>query len=84
MKRSPTLDPHFGWLTGWKAISAYMGVHVQTIRNVFLPHGLPIRRSPVGTPIAIPSELDRWLTLFDENVRKIKGKKSQDQGATEA
>ena len=75
MKRPPALDPHYGWLVGWKAITAYMGVHVQTIRNDYIPHGLPIRRSPGGTPIAMPHELDRWLTLFDDNVRRIKGKK---------
>ena len=59
-----------GWLTGWKAIAEYVGLHVQTCKRYKKRYSMPISYLPGGTPVAIPYELDEWLI----SLRKLKQK----------
>jgi hypothetical protein len=54
-----------GWLTGWKAISKYVGKHERTCKRYRKRYSLPIKKDPGGRPIAIPYELDEWLINFN-------------------
>jgi hypothetical protein len=59
-----------GWIVGWPNISAYIGFSIRTTKTYHYKYHMPVRRSPGQKPIAIPWELDRWLTLFDEELKR--------------
>ena len=50
-----------GWLTGWKAIADYMGMHSETAKYYALRDGMPIKRTPAGRPVSTPELLDDWV-----------------------
>lgn len=58
-----------GWLTGWKQIAKYIDRTTKTAKRYHKKHGMTVRRSPGGKPIALTYELDKWLIYFDE-IRK--------------
>lgn len=49
------------WLTGWKEIARYLGVHEQTAIKWWKHDGMPVFNTPGGLKAAIPELLDRWL-----------------------
>ena len=55
-----------GWLTGWKRIARYIGKSVRTAKRYHYQYGMPVRRGPGKSPIALEYELDSWLVKFDE------------------
>ena len=54
-----------GWLTGWKEISAYVGLHIKTCKRYKKKYSLPVSYLPGGTPVCLPAELDEWLKAFN-------------------
>ena len=62
-----------GWLTGWKDIAKYIGLHPRTCKRYKKKYSLPVRYLPGGTPVSLPLELDQWLIHFSA----IKNKKSE-------
>ena len=61
-----------GWLTGWKAISKYVGRSIKTTKKYHNRYSMPVHSGPGGAPMAIPSELDLWLIAFSERRKKMK------------
>lgn len=59
-----------GWLTGWKQISAYVGVCIKTAQAYHTDFGMPVRRGPNRNPFALKGELDQWLIEYDERRKK--------------
>ncbi len=55
-----------GWLTGWKEIARYVGLHVRTCRRYKKRYAFPVKYLPGGTPVCLPPELDAWITAFNE------------------
>jgi len=62
-----------GWLTGWKEIAGYISQTIKTAKKYHKKYGMTIRRGPGGKPIALPSELDKWLIKFDDLKKTKKG-----------
>lgn len=60
-----------GFLTGWKAISAFLGVSVQTAKKYFKRYHMPVCRLPGGTPVAMPHELRIWVGAASDNLKAI-------------
>ena len=58
-----------GWLTGWKAIAKYLGVHEETAMRWAKEEGMPVFDAPGGLKVAISELLDRWL--IKSNKKKI-------------
>lgn len=63
IKKHPPKYP--GWLTGWKAICAYIGRCQDTAETYAREYGMPILRDPGGAILALPSEIDRWIREFN-------------------
>lgn len=61
-----------GWLTGWKEIAAYIGLHINTCKKYRKKYSMPVRYLPGGTPACLPYELDQWLIAFDEIKNQVK------------
>jgi len=59
-----------GWLTGWKTIARYIGRHPNTAKKYHLKYGMPVRRDPGNTAVALKHELDGWLVRFNELVKR--------------
>ena len=59
-----------GWLTGWKTIARYIGSHPNTARKYHRKYGMPVRRDPGNTAVALKHELDGWLVRFNDLVKK--------------
>jgi hypothetical protein len=59
-----------GWLTGWKEISQYVGLHIRTCKRYKKKYSLPVKHLPGGTPVSLPYELDQWLINFDDLKKK--------------
>lgn len=55
-----------GWLTGWKEIAKYCGLHERTCRRYKKKYSFPVKHLPGGTPVALHYELDQWLIAFTE------------------
>ena len=55
-----------GWLPGWKRIARYIRMSISTAKRYHYDYGMPVKRGPRGTPIALPGEVDGWLVTFDE------------------
>ena len=63
-----------GWLTGWKDIAAYVGLHIRTCKRYKKKYSLPVRSLPAdkrGKPIALKYELDQWLIDFSNIKNKL-------------
>lgn len=58
-----------GWLTGWKMISRYVGLHKRTCQRYTKRYKMPVNFLPGGTPVAVSMELDEWLRVFS-NIKK--------------
>lgn len=56
-----------GWLTGWKSISAYVGLHVHTCKKYKKRYSFPVKYLPGGTPVCLPYELDQWIVAFNKS-----------------
>lgn len=52
------------WLKGRKDIGNHMNVCWDTVRRWRRKYGCPVHVAPGGRPIALASELDRWLISF--------------------
>lgn len=52
------------WLKGRKDICGHMNVCWETVRKWVRDYGCPIHVMPGGRPVALPSELDRWIASF--------------------
>ncbi len=57
-----------GWLSGWKSISNFFQVCVDTAKKYEREYGLPIRRDPGGGPVLIKKDALDWMTKV--NTRK--------------
>ena len=64
------LHPENGWLVGWQKIAAYIGKTVKTAKRYHKLYGMPVRRDPGSTAVALEYELDRWLIEFDDLVKR--------------
>lgn len=64
-----------GWLTGWKAIAARIGLSIRTAKRYHFDFGMPVYRTPTGKPTALTEEVERWLVEFDKLRKKRKGAK---------
>jgi len=62
-----------GWLSGWKTIARYIGKHPNTARKYHRKYGMPVRRDPGNTAVALKHELDGWLVRYHELVKKYGG-----------
>lgn len=71
------IDHMEGFLTGWKAISAFLGVSTRTAKRYFHGHHLPIHRLPGGTPTGMPHELRIWLAGAPKYLKTLKKQRQQ-------
>ena len=55
-----------GWLSGWKAIARYINRSIRTAKRYHYQYGMPVRRLPGQSRVALPFELNSWLVKFDE------------------
>lgn len=53
-----------GWLTGWKQISDYTQLSKSTCKRYRKKYSMPVNYLPGGDVVALPLELDLWLTNF--------------------
>lgn len=63
-----------GWLTGWKAIANYIGVHWQTARDWHKNYNFPVLRLPDNSPTQLPEIIDAWIEEFNNIKNKSKNK----------
>ena len=54
------------WLVGWREIGNYIGKSAKTAQRYGKKHGMPFLRDAGGRPIAKPSQLDRWILVFNQ------------------
>jgi hypothetical protein len=59
-----------GWLTGRKAIAAYLGVHPDTVRRWEDEKGLLVFDAPGGYKVGLKHVLDQWLIEYNRLKRK--------------
>lgn len=57
-------------LSTWKDIANFIGKHKKTAKRYAKKYGMPIRKGPGNSVFGIPSEIQRWLELFDEAKKK--------------
>lgn len=53
------------WLSGWKDIALYLGRSVTTVKRYHSDFKMPIRYGPYDSIFAKPSEIDKWLSKFN-------------------
>jgi hypothetical protein len=63
------------WLVGWSRIAKFTGCSISTCRRLKEECGMPVRRLPTGTPVAIPGELTMWLIYYNDDLEEEKRKK---------
>jgi len=59
-----------GWLTGWKAIASYVGVHIDTAKKYKKEFSMPVHYLPGGTPMCLPREIDIWAIEYSKRAKK--------------
>lgn len=67
-------------LTGWKPISNYMGVSVQTAKKWHKLKGLPVFRGPNNVPISFADTIREWVIQVDGQKKcppKLRGRSSE-------
>ena len=68
-----------GWLTGWKNIAVYLDVHWETARRWAEQHGLPVVKLPSNRIVALPAELDAWMSEFGRLRKEAEAEEKQTQ-----
>jgi hypothetical protein len=57
------------WLTGWKEIAKYLGIHEETAMRWAKEEGMPVFDRHGGLKAAIPELLDLWLIEFTKTTK---------------
>ena len=73
MANKKAIAPSGPWVRGWKDIGKHFGVTWQTAREWHKEYGLPVLRTPNGSPIQFPEILDEWLIEFNRIKAEWKG-----------
>lgn len=79
------MNEHRPWLTGWKQISKYIGVHIRTAKHYHYEHKMPVHKTPgqvSSSVVALPAQLDQWLIAYSKlrnNFIEQSKKKNQPQ-----
>jgi len=58
------------WLTGWKDISAYIGVCERTAMRYTDDYGMPVRRLPSGKVTMLRTEANQWRLKYNIKASK--------------
>lgn len=67
----------FGFLHGWTAIAQHLKKSIRTARRWYDKWNMPVRHSITGRPFALEHELDMWMMLVDEYLRKDMARQQQ-------
>jgi len=61
------------WLVGWESIAKFTGCSVATCKRN-KKFGMPVRKLPTGSVVALAPELTIWLIYFNDGLEREKEK----------
>jgi hypothetical protein len=61
------------WLVGWESIAKFTGCSISTCKRN-KKFGMPVRRLPSGTVVALAPELILWVIYFNDALEEKKRK----------